>query len=120
MIKCKYVLFFVLIAATVLSCRKEEKLTRSTYAKLEFSLDTVVFDTVFTTIGSATKQLKVYNRNNQKIEVSSIALVGNSQSTYRINVDGVPGNAKFIHIPANDSIYIFIDVTVDPNNQNSP
>ncbi len=120
MLKSKYILFFLLTVGLFASCRKEEKLTRSTSAKLEFSVDTVIFDTVFTTIGSATKQLKVYNRNNQKIEVSSISLVGNSKSTFRMNVDGVPGNAKLIQIPAHDSIYIFIDVTVDPNNQNSP
>ena len=65
MLKSKYILFFLLTVGLFASCRKEEKLTRSTSAKLEFSVDTVIFDTVFTTIGSATKQLKVYNQKYQ-------------------------------------------------------
>jgi hypothetical protein len=58
---------------------------------LLFSEDTVIFDTVFTTIGSVTKQFKVYNPSSDEVTISSIALARGQQSKYRINVDGVPG-----------------------------
>ena len=42
--------------------------------KLEFSLDTLRFDTVFTERGSATRILKVYNPNDESVRISRIAL----------------------------------------------
>jgi hypothetical protein len=47
--------------------------------------------------------------------------MGGMNSNYRINVDGHPGiNVTDLEIPANDSLFIFIRVTVDPNNDNTP
>jgi hypothetical protein len=89
--------------------------------KLEFSNDSIIFDTVFTTIGSATKQLRVYNKSNSKIVISEIRLSMGESSAYRINVDGEHGTTiKDIEIEANDSIYIFARVTIDPTNENNP
>ena len=89
-------------------------------AKLGFSTDTVFFDTIFTTIGSTTKQLRVYNRYDQPVKISSIALAGGSRSVFRLNIDGIPGNyASNVEIPADDSLYIFVEVTLDPNNADS-
>ena len=83
---------------------------------LEFSADTIIFDTVFTTVGSTTEILKFYNRENQAIEVSSIYLAGGSASQFRINVDGISGTEfENIEIPAEDSLFIFVEVTVDPH-----
>ncbi len=112
---------FTLFSLLFLSQCKKDTLITSTSAKLEFSTDTVIFDTVFTTIGSTTQQLKVYNRHNQIINVSSIYLAGGSSSNYRINVDGISTtDVSNIEIPANDSIYIFVEVTLDPNNVTNP
>jgi hypothetical protein len=90
-------------------------------AVLTFSEDTVIFDTVFTTIGSVTRQFKVYNPNSADVTISSITLAGGQQSKYRINVDGVPGTAfSNVLLRGNDSMFVFVDVTLDPNNQNAP
>lgn len=90
-------------------------------AKLVFSGDTILFDTVFTTVGSTTKQLKIYNPYSQKIIVSSIRLAGGINSNFRLNIDGVPASEMSnVEIEPKDSIYIFVKVTVDPNNSNSP
>lgn len=106
----------LLFILTVISCRKDPIITDSS-AKLEFSTDTVLFDTVFSTIGSTTHFLKVYNRNNKKIIISTIRLAGGSNSQFRINVDGIPGTSVTdIEIPKKDSLYIFIEVTIDPTN----
>lgn len=108
----------MLTAIVTFSCRKDE-VTVDPNASLSFSTDTLIIDTVFTTIGSTTKRLMVYNRNNEKVVISSISLDGGQNSQFRINVDGASGNIhKDIEIEANDSIFIFIEVTIDPTANN--
>lgn len=107
------------------ACKKETIYT-SPSASLKFhrgaqTADTIIFDTVFTTIGSITEWLTVVNPYNQKIIVSNIYLAGGSNSNFRINIDGLPvSSQQDIEIAANDSIFIFIEVTVDPNGGTTP
>ncbi len=83
------VMAFALIIQSA-SCKKDKLLTSPT-ATLNFSSDTILFDTVFTTAGSATKQLRVINPYRQKIRISKIYLEGGNVSPYILNVDGVSG-----------------------------
>lgn len=112
-----FLFFFIIIS----SCRKDTDFP-STTGTLAFSADTLTFDTVFTTVGSITGSFKVYNPNNKKVKISSIFLGGRQNSNFRINVDGTPVNTevKDIEIAGKDSMYVFVKVTVDPNNQNNP
>lgn len=113
----KLCIIFILVIP-FLSCKKEIGFTQD---HLDFSSDTVLFDTVFTTVGSTTKRLKIYNYNNQPINVEAIQLMGGNNSPFRINVDGIPVDyLENIEIPANDSIFIFIEVTLQVNNNNNP
>jgi hypothetical protein len=100
------------------SCEKSGSGTRSA---LSFSDDTVYFDTVFATIGSTTRELRVKNTESSKITIEEIFLAGGSVSPFRLNIDGEPALSKRnIELEGGDSIYIFIDVNVDPANSNSP
>jgi len=111
-------LFFFSMA--FISCQKEV-ISTSSGDRLLFSTDTVVFDTVFSSIGSATRNFMVYNRSNSRIKISKVWLAGGSGSSYKINVDGEPGPAvQDVEIASGDSIFVFVSVTVDPSNQNSP
>jgi hypothetical protein len=113
------VIIFTLIV--VFSCRKKDKLDSSPSLKLTFSTDTVFFDTVFTTLGSVTHRLLVHNDNNNKVNVSSIRLAGGIGSVFSLNIDGAPGpSANDVEIAGHDSIYIFVKVTLNPNNQSNP
>lgn len=86
-----------------------------------FSTDTVTFDTVFTTIGSTTLSFKTYNRSNRPLIISSISLAGGEASFFRLNIDGEPASRVLnVEIPPDDSLYIFVAVTVDPTNINNP
>ena len=88
---------------------------------LTFSADTVMFDTVFTTVGSTTKRFKIYNPSSRPVKISSINLAGGSESKFRFNLDGVSGtNFKDISIPGNDSLFAFVEVTLDPNEGTLP
>lgn len=88
---------------------------------LDFSMDTVVFDTVFTTIGSTTQRLKIYNNAKQSLKIDEIQLMGGSSSPFRINVDGLKGTdfADF-EMEKEDSLFIFVEVTLQVNNANQP
>ncbi|MCX7862857.1 MAG: right-handed parallel beta-helix repeat-containing protein [Bacteroidales bacterium] len=102
------------------SCKKENFYTGND-AKLNFSTDTVHFDTVFTTIGSATQYLIVYNTMNKPIKISSIRLAKANQSFFRININGISTRElKNVELDAKDSLFIFIEVKIDPTNQNNP
>ncbi|MBT3209211.1 MAG: hypothetical protein HN704_01145 [Bacteroidetes bacterium] len=116
----KFLIFLSLVISFFFSCQKDSFIT-DTDAKLSFSMDTVLFDTVFTTIGSTTQQLRVLNKHNKTIQISEIYLAGGDISNFRLNINGVQTiETENIEIAANDSMYIFIEVTVDPNDQNSP
>jgi len=111
---------FIYVSTTMFSCRKDE-ITTNPNSKLNFSTDTLLFDTVFTTMSSTTKRLKIYNRNSEKINISSIFIEKGANSQFRINVDGVSGNSHTnVDIDGNDSLFIFLEVTIDPNNILSP
>lgn len=103
------------------SCRREDEIFDGTSAQLEFSTQTISFDTVFTTVGSTTQNFRVFNPYKETVRISSIRLAGGEQSNFRINVDGRPGSYhENIEIAPKDSIWIFVEATVDPNNEQNP
>lgn len=113
-------LFFVVLAISITSCRKDFS-TIPSFGQLEFSKDTVYLDTIFTNIGSATYNLRVYNRSNDDITIPSIGLERGMSSNYRLNVDGIPGKSfDNIDILAKDSIFIFVETTIDINSIPNP
>lgn len=107
----------VVLAFTFPSCHRNNN---ADGVKLEFSADTVLFDTVFTTITSSTRSFTVHNTTGDPMVVD-IVLAGGTQSYYSINVDGVAGT-KFrdVEIPAHDSIFVFVKVNINPTDQNLP
>lgn len=113
-------IYFVVCSAILtflaFSCEKEQAFTTSSDAKLAFSLDTLRFDTVFTELGSATRSFRVYNRNDQPVRISRVYLEGQQNTIFRMNVDGDPGNdIEGAEILANDSIWVFMEVTINPD-----
>ncbi len=114
--------FFILVvyALTFQGCRDDDILV-SPEVKLSFSTDTIMFDTVFTTLGSATRSMKVYNDYNKRIHISKIEISGDEDLQFRINVDGDPGREVHdVYIEPKDSIFIFAEVTLDPVQYNLP
>lgn len=117
------VLVVILLSLVVLtiSCRKEIKFSDSSSKDISLSTDTITFDTVFTSIGSSTRTLMVYNNNSDNLKINSIRLEKGSNSPYSINVDGQSGTLfSDKEIYAKDSLYVFIKVTINPNDENNP
>ncbi len=99
--------YFVLVLAW--SCADEE-FTTSPNSLLEFSSDTINMDTLFTTIGSSTRKLMVYNRHSKAINISNVRLINAGNSGFVINVDGMNGDVfDNVEIAKNDSMFIFIE-----------
>lgn len=119
----RYLLQILMVAAfmvSLFSC-EDEGYMNSPDAQLQFSNDTITFDTIFTTIGSTTQHLRVFNPYDESILISRIRVAGGDFSNFRLNVNGKSTNEAYeIEVPARDSIYIFVEVTIDPNGQNNP
>lgn len=112
-----FCLSFLLI---FLSCRKDSFIT-SPDARVTITADTLKYDTLFVTSGSVYQTFKIINENNQKLRLSSVKLMGTPGSAYKINVDGISGTQfNNLEINANDSLYVFVQVNVDPNASNLP
>lgn len=107
-------LFFTLVALS--SCLKEQTFITSSDAKLSFSTDTLVLDTSFTEIGTATYSFKVYNKHDEAIRIQKIYLENGEASFFRVNVNGDYSDlVEDAEIWPNDSIYVFVEVTIDPD-----
>lgn len=113
----KFISFISLIfftATIILSCKKTTLIT-SQQALLAASADTLTFDTVFTSTGSVVKSFKIFNLNNQRIQLSRIKLMGGNASAFKLNIDGTASaEVDNIEIAANDSLYVFVQVNVNP------
>ncbi len=80
-----------------------------------------MFDTIFTTIGSTTQHLKIYNPFDQKVLISSVKLAKGDASNFRLNINGLSSNeVQNLEIAPFDSLYIFVEVTIDPSGQDLP
>ena len=111
----------LLIGVIIISSCRKDKLIIDPSAKLEFSTSSILYDTVFTTVGSVTKTFIVYNRNSHPLKISSIRLARGTSYNFRINVDGTKGvSFSDVEIEGKDSLFVFAEVTVDPNNASSP
>jgi hypothetical protein len=113
-------LTFILVTGYLFfsSCQRIDSFADS---KLRFSVDTLFFDTVFSSVGSVTKELRIINPGKHNLKIDHVCLAGGSSSRFRLNIDGEPGYEKFnVQIESGDSIFIFVDILIDPGNETSP
>ncbi len=118
--KMKYFLFPLLMVLVLVSC--ESNWQSNSSFQFKFSKDTLTFDTVFTGIGSSTSKFLVYNTSNQTINFD-VFLAGGSNSAFRLNVDGAINESQQfdnLFLAPNDSMYVFVEVNINTNDQNSP
>ena len=115
----KLILLISLIAG-FFSCEREF-VYRGGEQGLLLSTDTVMFDTIFTSIGSTTQNFLIYNPYDEDLLIDGIELTGGDESSFRLNVNGyAESELTDVRIRAKDSLYIFVEVTIDPVHSNSP
>lgn len=113
-------LLLPLLVSIFFACKKES-FTNNSSVYLRTSVDTLHFDTVFMSTGSASQFIKIFNDNNKGIHISSVKLAGGVSSSFKINVDGIAGpQVNNTDVLADDSIYIYVTVSINPTAANLP
>ncbi|NML67180.1 hypothetical protein HHL22_18400 [Hymenobacter sp. RP-2-7] len=119
----RYVLIFLMLSTALgglwlPGCKpREEQLQTS--GGLEFSADTVKFDTVFTTLRTVTKRLWVYNRNPKAVSIDLISLDNPSTSPYTLLINGdLKQTATSVQVRGQDSLLILVRAQLKDNGQN--
>ncbi|MCT4665239.1 MAG: hypothetical protein N4A45_08420 [Flavobacteriales bacterium] len=128
MIKKSIILFILSFLALgmsnllVVSCEKDDIFTGS-QVDFSFSTDTLIFDTVFTSVGSVTRRVKIRNHEDEMVKISNIYINKTeiSSTQWKVNIDGNPTtNIKDLEIFPNDSIFVFVETTINPNANKDP
>lgn len=108
------------ISFSISSCKKD-RFNTSSDARLTTSTDSIKFDTVFTSMGSITQSLKVFNENDEQLRLTTVKLMGGPASAFKININGQAVTQwNDIDIAANDSIYVFVTAFINPTSQQAP
>lgn len=115
-----FLLTFIASLGLIVSSCITDDFTTSPSDVLAFSTDTLSFDTVFTDLGTPTARLRVYNRAKKSVNISYIGFK-NQESNFQLNVDGMSGTTfRDVEIRAKDSIYVFVECFIPPNDDNEP
>jgi len=80
------------------SCR-EYRVSEDPSLRLEFSVDTLRFDTVFTEQGSSTARVMVYNRNKNAVLIDRVWLANGT--AFQVNIDGEPELSRLTDLQLN-------------------
>ena len=121
MIKKLILLYISVMSVFLVSCNEDADFSSSPSLRLEFSCDTVSFDTLFTQVMSPTAKFVVRNRNENSLRISSVQLCGGGESPFSVLVDGQYGTMMHdLEIRAKDSIYVLASVNIDRNGEDIP
>lgn len=102
------------------ACEKVEE-TMPENIRLEFSCDTMAFDTVFTQMGTTTRKFLVYNNNRFEVRIDHVTLENGYSSRFRLNVDGDTHMvARDMRIAPGDSMFVFVRANIRPNSATEP
>ena len=110
--KLPRILSILLIPIAILSCQDDWTFSADGRYTLDFSVDTLKLDTVFTGVASASAQFMVYNHNDVGLRFDAV-MGGGASSPFRMNLDG-EGGAQItdLEIPAHDSLFCFVSVNI--------
>ena len=111
-------ILLALVAMAFTSCRQDLFSTDSSL-RLKYSREEILFDSTFTQIGTSTEVFVVRNTTKHNLLLDKVYLAGGSNSQFRMVVDGESGGTsnmvKDIEIASGDSIYVFVEATIDPS-----
>ncbi len=117
---CK-ILFFSIMSVFLAACSEDTDFSSSSSLRLEFSRDTIAFDTLFTEVGSPTAGLVVRNRNSDGLRISNVRLASGGASGFSVLVDGQYGaSMNDLEIRGKDSIFVYASVELERNGADVP
>lgn len=112
-------LFIVFISLCMIACQ-QNIVSSDPALQLSFSHDTVLFDTVFTNIGTSTKRVMVYNPHKNALTIEQVSM--REGQYFHINLDGENNvdQLRDITLKGGDSLFLFVRAYIDPQNENNP
>ena len=115
-------LFIILLSTNFFACKDNlGDYSNNPQDILSFSVDTLSFDTLLTTVNSPVLSFMVYNKNTKPLLISSVQLGGGSNSDFKINVDGMAGTSfENVEILAKDSLLVLVNVKPKENGEYTP
>lgn len=109
------------MSVLLVACNEDADFSSIPSLRLEFSCDTVMFDTLFTDVVSPTAKFMVRNRNENSMRINNIQLGAGGESPFSVLVDGQYGSyMSNLEIRAKDSIYVLASVNLDRNGADVP
>ena len=117
----RLLLYISIMSVCLVSCNEAPDFSSSPSLRLEFSCDTVSFDTLFSEVMSPTAKFLVRNKNDKALRIGNVQLAGGGVSPFSVLVDGQYGTSMDnLEIRALDSLYVLASVTVDRNGGDVP
>jgi len=120
-------IFYVLIGVLLMvACEDDEKFSSGSGMRLDFEMDTLKMDTVFSGTPSSTYSFWVHNRHDTGLRLATVKLKRGNQTGYRVNVDGIyldnsnGSQTNNVEIRRNDSILVFVELTAQATHQLEP
>ena len=110
---------FILLACVFGGCQ-QDRVSADPSLQIYFSHDTVLFDTVFTDMGTSTHRVMIYNPNKNAVSIKQVTM--QEGKYFHINLDGENDLDKLrdVIVRGEDSLFLFIRAHIDPLNENSP
>ncbi|MCR5248143.1 MAG: hypothetical protein K6E14_10225, partial [Paludibacteraceae bacterium] len=116
----KKLVFYIFILFAVFASCKDDEITTDPQYKLEYSVDTISFDTILGGLTTPYQTLKVYNKSGEKIKISSINYAS-SNDYFMVNINGRNShNVTNIEIADGDSMYVFVQTNGDRSGSKIP
>ena len=111
----------ILMSALFVACNEDAGFSSSPSLRLEFSTDTVSFDTIFTDKVSPSAMFIVHNRNKNSLRINDVRLGSGGTSGFDVLVDGQYGTVmRDLEIRAKDSLFVVASVKLDKNGLDVP
>ena len=114
------------MVAGLWACSDDDTFSTSRSCTLTFSRDSVIMDTVFSTVGSRTYDFWVFNNSGSGIHLQSVRLRQGNQTGFRVNVDGsyldntIGSVVTGLEVRKGDSIRVFVELTSPENGREEP
>lgn len=112
--------FYILLLLVAISSCKDDEITTNPMYRLEYSTDTISFDTILGGYTTPYQTLKIYNNSGERIKISSINYTS-SHSYFMVNINGRNShNVANVEIADGDSMSIFVQTNGDCSGSNIP
>lgn len=110
----------------LVACSDNDTFSTNSGDRLSFGVDTLSFDTIFSSVPTSTQNFWVRNNSGDGIRIRRVSLEHGNQRGFRVNVDGnyldnTAGSlAQNIEVRKGDSIRVFVEITTTLNGNDEP